>query len=174
MVEKKILVVGLENCGKTSIILNMLGKKSLLHYLSLTPTKGPDRNFLQDNSSVYHIWDFGGQKAYRDDFLKKIDFYFKSSDKIIYVIDVQDGEQYDTSLEYFSTIIKELIKRNVKVKITVFIHKYDPDLKEIRPDITNEIVDNLINRIKNIIPSTYFFEIYKTTIFTVLNKEHVF
>ena len=71
-------------------------------------------------------------------------------------------------------ILNELIKRNIKPKITVFIHKYDPDLKEIRPDITPEKVDDLINEIKNRIPKTYFFEIYKTTIFTVLNKEHVY
>ncbi len=192
-IQKKVLVVGLENCGKTSIILNMLGKKSLLHYLPLdptkearlreknhfgyeplNPTKGLDIKSLQDNGSVFSIWDLGGQKAFRDEYLENFERFFTGPDKIIYVIDVQDEEKYDTSLEYFSTILKELIKHEIKSKITVFIHKYDPDLKEIRSDITPEIVNNLIEKIKNLIPSTYFFEIYKTTIFTVLNKEHVY
>ena len=39
---KKILVMGLENSGKSTIISLMMGKASLLHLFSIVPTKGPN------------------------------------------------------------------------------------------------------------------------------------
>ena len=45
--QEKILVLGLDNSGKTSIVLALKGNENLLSYYSLKPTKG-----IQINKTV--------------------------------------------------------------------------------------------------------------------------
>ena len=59
--EVKILIMGLTNAGKTSIVLSMKNEVNLMNYLSLKPTKGYQISELEGEEARYYIWDLGGQ-----------------------------------------------------------------------------------------------------------------
>ena len=57
----KILFIGHDNSGKTSILHALQGIKNLPSFLKIKPTKGRNiRNFKAYNSN-FTIWDLGGQ-----------------------------------------------------------------------------------------------------------------
>ena len=67
---EKILVLGVENSGKTSIVLSLKGTENLLSYYSLKPTKGIEINKMKEEGKNFFVWDFGGQKKFRKQYLK--------------------------------------------------------------------------------------------------------
>jgi len=169
---KKILLMGLDNSGKTSILLSLKEDTNLLSFLSLKPTKGLKIESLDTNQYDLNIWDFGGQEQYREDYLVNFYKYTELLNKIIYVIDVQDIERYDLALEYLQNIITLLARDRIIVDITVFLHKYDPNLTKNPKfeNISNIVNEKLVNRISEMIPLEYNFEIFQTTIYTVFEQ----
>ncbi|MFX1322823.1 MAG: ADP-ribosylation factor-like protein [Promethearchaeota archaeon] len=172
--KKKILVLGLEKSGKTSIILSFIGKFNLSDYVSLDDTKSPNIIKFETDELKFSIWDFNGEELYRNEFLKNFNNFINDTKEIFYVIDIQDLKSYELTLKFLQEIIEKLKKLNIRVEFTFFLHKYDHDLFERFPDINIEIIENLIGRIIQIIPPEDFHEIYKTTIYTVLDKIHVY
>ncbi|MFX1274762.1 MAG: ADP-ribosylation factor-like protein [Promethearchaeota archaeon] len=171
---KKILVMGLENSGKTSIILNILGKDNLLEYIKINPTKGYDIKSLKKGDLNFILWDLGGQDNSIKEYLDNFKNYITDTEELFFVIDIQDMNKYNKALSYFKKIIDNLKLLNIKVEVTVFLHKNDHDLYDKFPDINKIVIDNLISRIKELIPTNYYYEIYKTTIYTVLDKVHIY
>ncbi|TFG25379.1 MAG: hypothetical protein EU532_11760 [Promethearchaeota archaeon] len=169
---KKIMIMGLDNSGKSTILLSLREGTNLLSYLSLKPTRGVNIDNFKGPQSDMIIWEFGGQEQYRQEYLDNFDRYFDEVDNIIYVIDIQDIERYELSLEYFKNIIKLLRENNVKVDITIYFHKYDPLLtkQDIFKDIDKVSTPRLIKNITEIIPSGYKCKIFKTTIYTIFEK----
>lgn len=167
---KKIIIAGLDNSGKSSIVLSIIGKMNLLNYLSLTPTIGPNIIDFESVNSKFNIWDLGGQENYRDEYLENFESYIAGCSKIIFVIDIQDIQRYDLALKYLENILKKIQQKNLDLDISIFIHKYDPNLKEINTNITEDRIQELIQKVKNLIPEETFFEIYKTTIYTIFDK----
>ncbi|MFX1587325.1 MAG: ADP-ribosylation factor-like protein [Promethearchaeota archaeon] len=169
---KKIIFIGLDNGGKTSIVLSLKGL-NLMSLKSSNPTRGVETSNLSINDEEFNIWDFGGQEQYRKMHLEDFENNFQEIDKIIYVIDIQDQERYSLALDYLMLIIKKLGNQIDKIKFSVFLHKTDPNLKETRPDLTDEIIEDLITKIKDVIPSNFWDEIYKTTIYTVFERANI-
>ena len=175
MIEKnnkssKILVLGLDNSGKTSIVLNLIGKTNLLDYISLKPTLGADIIQHEINDSNYSIWDLGGQKVYREEYLNNFNEYINGASKIVYVIDIQDSQRYNLALDYFKKIIEKVENLDSNIEITVFLHKDDPLIENSRPDINEQTIDHLYNEIKKLIPYKIYYEIYTSTIYTIFDK----
>jgi len=167
---KKILVLGLDNSGKTSIVLNLVGRINLLNYISINPTVGADIVSHKLNNSNYNIWDLGGQASFREEYLENIDEYLRGAHKIVYVIDIQDKERYDVSLEYLKNFVDYIQENQISLDFTVFLHKKDPDLKEIHPEITTEVIDHLIEQVKKVLPENFYYEIFTSSIYTVFDK----
>jgi len=168
--KKKILVLGLDNSGKTTIVLNLIGKKNLLNFLSLTPTIGADIKDYEVEGSNYSIWDMGGQHAYRKEYLEKFKNLSDGLKKVIYVIDMQDKERYNLSVEYFRDLVSNIKEYNLNVDFTIFLHKMDSNLDKLHPDITNDVIYKLAQEIKSLIPKNSYYEIFKSTIYTVFDK----
>lgn len=171
--EKVLLLAGLDNSGKTSIAYSLRGTRNLPTFCKTKPTVRRNIISIRAYESEYIIWDLGGQKAYRDEYLENYENYFMGFDKFIYVFDIQDIERYDLALEYYEKIINLFKDRNDlgNIEVSIFLHKFDPDLKVIRPDITNEIIDDLKEKIKNIIDKTeFFYQIFKTSIYCLFDK----
>jgi len=166
---KKLLILGLDKAGKTSIVLSLKGKTSLLSFYKLNPTRGEQIHNFQTLNSEFNIWDFGGQERYRKDYFKDFKKYLLGTSKLIFVIDIQDKDRYDLALDYFQKIMN-LLTDNTDIDFSIFLHKFDPDLRETHPEITNSVVDGLIQQIKDIIPSNIFYNFFKTTIYTVFDK----
>ncbi|MFX1573656.1 MAG: ADP-ribosylation factor-like protein [Promethearchaeota archaeon] len=172
--KRKILVLGLEKSGKTSIVLNVIGKDNLSNFISLKESKSPNIVTFERDNLIFKIWDFRGKEVDRYEFLKNFNELIDGTKEIFYVIDIQDIKNYELTLNFLQQIIEKLKKLNLKTEFTFFLHKYDPDLFEQFPEINIEVVDSLIGKIKQIIPLEAFHEIYKSTIYTILDKTHIY
>ncbi|MHA1456935.1 MAG: ADP-ribosylation factor-like protein [Promethearchaeota archaeon] len=164
---QKVIIIGLDNAGKTAILNKFGGQLGINDLTNLKPTKGVDRRYIKTETSDLDlfIWDMGGQEEYRNKYLKNPESYFLQIDLLIYVIDVQDSERYPESFEYFEEILNPFVM--------VYLHKYDPDLKGDQEILLNiELLkDNL-----NLILTQYGFdyEAYLTSIFSLITNEPQF
>ena len=167
---KKIVLLGLDNSGKTSIVKCLKGIKNLASFNTPKPTRGHKINRFNMYGTNFSIWDFGGQSTYRDELFINFRSSIKETDKIIFVIDIQDQERYETSLEYLSKLNSLIQKHHIVVELSIFLHKYDPDLESITKEINEETIEKLINKIRDKIPSEIPYKIFKTSIYTVFQK----
>ena len=165
----KILIMGLDNCGKTSILISLRKDANILSYFSLRPTKGVAIEKFEGQNIV--CWDLGGQKKYREEYIKNLEKYVNNTDKIIFVIDVQDIKRYKLALEYLNKVVINL-QNTESIDFSIFLHKYDPNLNKLAKfkDIDNLIESNIVSEIRKTIPSSFNFDIFKTTIYTVFEK----
>jgi GTPase SAR1 family protein len=170
--DKKIMIVGLDNSGKSSILLSLREGTNLLSLLSLKPTKGVTIESFKNSLSNMIIWEFGGQDQYRQQYLENFNRYFNEVDNLIYVIDIQDVDRQELSLTYFKDIIDLLNKNKVKVDISIYLHKYDPNLtiQEKFKNIDRITTPGIIKKIQELIPSGYNYKIFKTSIYTIFEK----
>jgi len=167
---KKVLIMGLDNSGKTSIVLCLRGVKNLSSFSSLNPTRGFKINKFQALNSEYSIWDFGGQEQFREGYLNDFQNHIKKTNKFIYVLDIQDQERFNISLDYLDKIVILLMKHKVNVDFSIFLHKYDPDLEFTNKEFSDKVVLDLIKNIKELIPNDFRYQIFKTSIYTVFQK----
>jgi small GTP-binding protein len=148
----KIVISGLDNAGKTSI-LTALDKKYDFQkdIVQLKPTIRVEyhkMNFLKNNSI---FWDMGGQTTYREVYMQYQDVYFDATDLLIYVIDIQDPERFENSLEYLDAILTFFTESKMDVPLIITFHKYDPDLRgddEILHNI-EELRSKLLDKYSN-------------------------
>ena len=147
----KIIISGLDNAGKTSI-LTALDKKYDFErdIVQLKPTIRVEyhkMNFLKNNTI---FWDMGGQETYREIYVKYQSVYFDATDLLIYVIDVQDPDRFDDSLEYLNAILTFFSESEMGVPIIITFQKYDPELKADEEIIAN--IEKLREKILNEYP----------------------
>ena len=167
---KKIVLLGLDNSGKTSIVKCLKGVKNLASFNTPKPTRGHKIDKFNMYGTNFSIWDFGGQSTYRDELFVNFKNNIKETDKIIFVIDIQDQERYETALEYLTRLISLIQKHQIIVELSIFLHKYDSDLERITEEINEETIERLINKIKDIVPPDFRNKIFKTSIYTVFQK----
>ncbi|MHA1270305.1 MAG: ADP-ribosylation factor-like protein [Candidatus Helarchaeota archaeon] len=168
---KKIAFVGLENAGKTAII-QMITKKSTIDTMSnLEPTIKIDRQstILEDIRLV--IWDFGGQKDYRNHYINNPKRYFLELNVFVFVIDIQDSNKFDEVLNYLRKLLEIFDYLKECPEIIILLHKADPDIINTEP-IINSI--NLIqSRIVEIMGSKSY-SIYTTSIYNAIPQSDDF
>ena len=168
--EKKIMLMGLDNAGKTSIYLSLDMNTNLLEYCGVNPTRGLNLETIKIAGSCYSIWDFGGQEQFRDDYIESFEKYVAGVSKIIYVIDVKDKERYGESLKYMRVIMEKIRDRDENIPLSIFLHKFDRDI-ENDPEFSDERIQvELLDKIEPMMSEKIPFGIYKTTIFTIFQK----
>jgi len=172
----KILILGLDNSGKTTILLSLKEDTNLLSYLSLKPTRGVSIEKFEEKDFNINVWDFGGQKEYRSDYITNFNKYVKGVDEIIYVIDIQDYNRYDQALKFLEEVIKSIEQEELKVELSIFLHKYDPYLKnkvEFK-DIDKKVNSLINNQIFDLIPTKFKYKIYRSSVYTLFEKNLIF
>lgn len=170
---KKIVLIGLDNGGKTSILLSLQRNTNLLSYFSLNPTQGINIERFKDRGVEFSIWDFGGQEKYRRQYLEKLDEHFQEIDKVIFVIDIQDIDRYQIALEYLGKLVNHLKNNETYPDFSIFLHKFDPGL-ESDPEFTDEkISNNIVQPLKQLLPPDFKVECFKTSIYTVFQKRPI-
>lgn len=134
----KVIISGLDNAGKTSI-LTALDKKYDFQkdIMELKPTIRVEYHKMNFLTTLVNFWDMGGQEIYREIYQKNQEVYFDGTDLLIYVIDIQDPNRFENSLEYLNSILQFFKDSNMKVPIIVTFHKYDPDLRNDETILTN-------------------------------------
>jgi small GTP-binding protein len=170
---KKIVIMGLDNSGKTSIVMCLKGVKNLSSFAAIGPTRGIEYNKFRTLGSDFNIWDFGGQSQFREGYFNDFNEHIKGTTKFIYVIDIQDNERYDISLDYLTKIIKILEKRKNRFDFSLFLHKYDTDLEINKKKNHIEAIQKLTEQIKHLFPPDFPYQIYKTSISTVFQKSTI-
>ena len=141
-----------------------------MSFMMIKPTRGVETTDFEDQDSVFTIWDLGGQESYRKKHLQNMPKYLHLAEKIIYVVDIQDKERYDTAVEYFGNIMDALKKQNISPKLSIYLHKYDPNLEFIDSSITDKMISDLANKLIKKVPEEIQHIIFKTSIYTVFNK----
>ncbi|MFX0093656.1 MAG: ADP-ribosylation factor-like protein [Candidatus Hodarchaeota archaeon] len=128
----RIALVGLANAGKTSIINLFFENWSQDRAKDTKPTIGLSisQKFLDFVKHRFAIMDFGGQDQFRQRYLTQTETWEDIS-ALIFVIDIQDKESFEPAREYLSKIWELVTKVNErKPKLTIFMHKYDPDKRK--------------------------------------------
>jgi len=172
---QKIIIIGLDNAGKTAILNKFGGRLGITDLANLKPTKGVDRRYIEtENSSLdLYVWDFGGQAQYRSKYLKNPEQYFLQVDLLIYVIDLQDSERFPESFEYFEKILKTITILEEDPFVLIYIHKFDPDLKHDPETLLNiELLKDNLNQ--SLTSFGYDYEAYLTSIYSLITNEPEF
>ena len=160
----KILLMGLDNSGKSSILTCLKGIKKISDFSALRPTRGPDWNDFEKLNKNYVIVDLGGQKAFREGYLNDFTDFLAGANKIIYIIDIQDTDRYDEALEYLNRVIHQIHNPN-DIDFSIFLHKFDSDLESGKFDI-----EQLIKKIKKVTPPNFNYSVHKTSIYATFEK----
>jgi len=173
--EQKVVVVGLDNAGKTALLTKFGNRLGIGDLAELKPTKGINRQQIISDDLELIIWDFGGQQEYRKKYLASPEQYFLQMNLLMYVIDVQDPERFDDSMEYFGQILDILHLLEENPYIIVYIHKFDPDIKHdpevlLNIELLKEKLSVLFQE-KNLL---YDYEIFLTSIFSLISNEPKF
>ncbi len=135
----KVIIAGLDNAGKTSILL-ALNKKYDFHkdIISLTPTIRVEYQATEFLKNKIVFWDMGGQEQYRKLYQEKQELYFADTDLLVYIIDIQDPERIGTSLAYLDMILHNFKKHKIDVPVIISFHKFDPEFRG-----NDEMVDQI-------------------------------
>mmetsp|Transcript_99483 Transcript_99483/g.276835 ORF Transcript_99483/g.276835 Transcript_99483/m.276835 type:complete len:219 (+) Transcript_99483:116-772(+) len=99
-VECKIVIVGLNNAGKTTILYKLhLGQVVLTQ-----PTIGSNVEEVKHDGLTFMVWDLGGQETLRASWST----YFEDTDAIVFVVDSNDQENMVLAkMELFNVVLHE-------------------------------------------------------------------
>jgi len=113
--EARLLVLGLDNSGKTTI-LKRLSDEDISQVM---PTQGFNVKSLVQNGVTLNVWDIGGQKSIRPYWRN----YFDHTDAMIYVIDSADQKRMEeTGVELDQLLDEEKLDG---VPVLIFANKQD-------------------------------------------------
>jgi small GTP-binding protein len=117
----KIVFAGLDNSGKTSMILGLEKKYSKM--INVQPTKGVNRTQSTILGLTISVWDLGGQEQYRKAYVKDAELYLFDCDLIFFLIDVRDTKRFKESVDYYTQILHVLGKFEQNPPIILCLHK---------------------------------------------------
>ncbi len=161
---KKIGIFGLDNAGKTTIIEVLEDQKDLQSLATLQPTVRVKVHELLNLSPDWVMWDFGGQAAYRKEYLAMPQRYFYDLALLIFVIDVQDPSRYDASVQYLADCLKFAAINSPNHETLILLHKVDPDV--INTPVIQQNLQHLQNQVSKILSQqNRAGKIYTSTIF---------
>mmetsp|Transcript_49483 Transcript_49483/g.96795 ORF Transcript_49483/g.96795 Transcript_49483/m.96795 type:complete len:185 (-) Transcript_49483:239-793(-) len=113
--EYRILMVGLDAAGKTTILY----KLKLGEVLTTIPTIGFNVESVEYRNISFTVWDIGGQDRIR----KLWRHYFENSHGIIFVVDSNDSDRVDTAREELQRMLGEDELRDAA--LLIFANKQD-------------------------------------------------
>mmetsp|Transcript_2622 Transcript_2622/g.7861 ORF Transcript_2622/g.7861 Transcript_2622/m.7861 type:complete len:215 (+) Transcript_2622:242-886(+) len=99
----KIVIVGLNNAGKTTILYKLhLGQVVLTQ-----PTIGSNVEEVKHDNITFQVWDLGGQENLRAGWAT----YFQETDAVVFVVDSNDQDNMVLAkMELFNVVLQEDLK----------------------------------------------------------------
>ena len=126
--QRKVILIGLDNGGKTSLLSVLQERFAIIK--DLLPTRGVQREHIDLFGFNLISWDLGGQIQYRENlYFNKPELFFAEVDLVIYVIDIQDNKRFTESANYFRQVLETLKMLNEKPPILIVLNKSDPDFR---------------------------------------------
>ena len=93
----KILMIGLDNAGKTTILYKM----KLNEVVTSVPTVGFNVENIKYKNLEFNVWDIGGQTKLR----QLWHHYYDNTDAVIYVLDSSDEERMQLAKETLEGVL---------------------------------------------------------------------
>ena len=93
----KILMIGLDNAGKTTILYKM----KLDEVVASQPTIGFNVETVKYKALEFTVWDLGGQTK----LINLWHHYYENTDGIIYVLDSSDDDRLDLAKETINNVM---------------------------------------------------------------------
>lgn len=129
--ESDIVIIGLDNAGKTCILLTL--SKPGKQVLSL-PTIGFNVETIRINNVNIHAYDLGGQNEIR--ILWKD--YLQTTKGIVFVVDFEDVDRYPQAAEWLHKSVDDASKNGKQVPLLILANKVDnPDKPELEEEVGN-------------------------------------
>eukprot|EP00744_Colponema_vietnamica_P005033 GILI01007420.1.p1 GENE.GILI01007420.1~~GILI01007420.1.p1 ORF type:complete len:181 (+),score=25.76 GILI01007420.1:65-607(+) len=97
--EVRILILGLDNAGKTTILYRL----QVDEVVSTIPTIGFNVETVQYKNIKFQVWDLGGQTSIRPYWR----CYYPNTNAIIYVVDSADTERLGISKQELMSMLEE-------------------------------------------------------------------
>ncbi|XP_065832868.1 ADP-ribosylation factor-like protein 2 [Oscarella lobularis] len=113
--EVRLLMLGLDNAGKTTILKRFNGED----INTISPTLGFNIKTFEHKNFKLNVWDVGGQKSLRSYWRN----YFESTDGIVWVVDSADKRRLDDCKRELHGLLKE--ERLLGATLLVFANKQD-------------------------------------------------
>jgi len=113
--EVRILLLGLDNAGKTTILKTLASEE----INQITPTQGFNIKSVQTQGFKLNVWDIGGQRRIRPYWRN----YFENTDILIYVIDSTDQNRFEETGEELTELLED--EKLVGVPLLIFANKQD-------------------------------------------------
>ncbi len=99
----KILLLGLDGAGKTSILLKLSGHENAASMEEVIPTIGFNLETFRYQNLIFNAWDVGGQ-----DLIRKLwKHYFKNANAIIFVVDAADRSRLGQAAEELRKMLRD-------------------------------------------------------------------
>jgi GTPase SAR1 family protein len=128
-VKVKILLSGLDNAGKSAILSILTKRFNNIAHLKPTVEVNIEQVPMADASNIsFVIWDMGGQEQYRAKYIENPERYFIDVKSVIFVIDIQDKANAETSKNYLIKILDILESFAQYPDFFIFLHKADPQI----------------------------------------------
>ncbi|CCU75657.1 unnamed protein product [Blumeria hordei] len=132
--EMRILMLGLDNAGKTTIVKRIMNED----ISGISPTLGFTIKTIEYEGYKLTIWDVGGQRTLRSYWRN----YFEKTDALIWVVDATDRLRLDVCREELSALLQE--ERLFGASLLVFANKTDikgsMDNTEIRDGLKLDVI----------------------------------
>ncbi|KAL0449939.1 UNVERIFIED_CONTAM: ADP-ribosylation factor-like protein 2 [Sesamum latifolium] len=113
--EMRILMVGLDNSGKTTIVMKINGEDTSI----ISPTLGFNIKTISYQKYTLNIWDVGGQKTIRSYWRN----YFEQTDGLVWVVDSSDLRRLSDCKYELDNLLKE--ERLSGASLLIFANKQD-------------------------------------------------
>lgn len=127
--DPNILILGLDNAGKTTLLHNLTQEK----VSSTEPTKGVNIKSIIQEGFTINVWDIGGQKDLRQYWSA----YYEDADAILFVVDSADEQRITECNDQ----LKELLKEEQLKKVPLLVYANKSDLQGVLD--ADEIMDKL-------------------------------
>eukprot|EP00899_Mesostigma_viride_P006581 jgi/Mesvir1/15924/Mv08248-RA.1 len=116
-VKAEILVIGLENSGKSTIVNTLRAEKARM--LEIAPTVGFSIERLQLGRCQLTVMDMSGQPVY----LKLWQCYYQDANAIVFVVDAADPSRLDTARGILQAVLEH--PDTARRPLLVFANKMD-------------------------------------------------
>eukprot|EP00240_Pyramimonas_obovata_P006688 CAMPEP_0118928672 /NCGR_PEP_ID=MMETSP1169-20130426/5874_1 /TAXON_ID=36882 /ORGANISM="Pyramimonas obovata, Strain CCMP722" /LENGTH=172 /DNA_ID=CAMNT_0006870707 /DNA_START=143 /DNA_END=658 /DNA_ORIENTATION=- len=113
--EIRILMVGLDNAGKTTIVKRINGED----ISTISPTLGFNIKTMSFKEYTLNIWDVGGQKTLRSYWRN----YYEQTDGLIWVVDSSDIRRVEDCKQELHKLLQE--EKLAGSSLLIFANKQD-------------------------------------------------
>ena len=113
--EVRILILGLDNAGKTTILRKFCGES----VDTIEPTLGFNIKTLEHKTYQLNVWDVGGQKTIRSYWRN----YFERTDGLIWVVDSADRARLEVCRTELNNLLAQ--EKLAGASLLIFANKQD-------------------------------------------------